>query len=127
MITKELAAVTREFYHVRVRNADGSPARCRANGKLKTWKREPERWQLPVKHGLKACFYLSPCNAADWCIDEQEALLGAEYPLHKPFLDTIEAAQYHSPEWKAAIGVYADWLEERGDCAEAKRWRKRIA
>ncbi len=33
-------------------NADGTPARLRVNGKVKTWKRDANRIKVPVKHGL---------------------------------------------------------------------------
>jgi predicted type IV restriction endonuclease len=29
--------------------------KCRRNGKTQTWKREPERFSIPVKAGLKSC------------------------------------------------------------------------
>ena len=69
MITKEIA-LSLEYratlHHVREKNSDGSPVRCRVNGKCKTWKTRPNDFQLPVKHGLKHCFYITPRNAADW-------------------------------------------------------------
>ena len=69
MITKEIA-LSLEYratlYHVREKNSDGSPVRCRVNGKCKTWVTRPNDFQLPVKHGLKHCFYITPRNAADW-------------------------------------------------------------
>ena len=38
------------------------PARWRVNGKLKTWKRNPEKFQLPVKHGLYNFGYITEEN-----------------------------------------------------------------
>lgn len=38
----------------------------RENGMIKTWKRDPQRFQLPIKYGLKECWYLTPDNAADF-------------------------------------------------------------
>ena len=38
--------------HTVNKNADGTPQRWRVSGKPKTWKRSPERVQVPVKHGL---------------------------------------------------------------------------
>lgn len=61
------------FYHKVHRNADGTPVRCRKNGRCKTWKRDPGRWILPVKYGLRDCFYITPTNAMEWTTDEQEA------------------------------------------------------
>lgn len=39
-------------YHVRNRNADGTPQRWRVSGKVRLWKRTPGRIRVPVKHGL---------------------------------------------------------------------------
>lgn len=58
------------FYHVRIKNADGTPARCRVNGKCKVWITRPNDWALPVKHGLKDCFHITPGNEKDWAISE---------------------------------------------------------
>lgn len=54
MITKEQALVVDEF-HSQFSN------RChnwRRNGKTKTWKRQPTRFQIPVKYGLYRYGYL---------------------------------------------------------------------
>jgi len=55
MITLEQAkrlAVGTTLYHLRNTNADGTAQKWRVTGKPKTWKREPERVKVPVKHGL---------------------------------------------------------------------------
>lgn len=60
MITKELALTLhhgQELWHISRTNADGSPVRARVNGRCKTWKRQPERFQLPMVHGLKNYFF----------------------------------------------------------------------
>jgi len=54
------------FHHKTAKNADGTPVRARVNGKCKTWKTRPDDFRLPVKYGLRDCFYLTPENAADW-------------------------------------------------------------
>jgi hypothetical protein len=64
MITKEQAMTLHTFYHVTLRNADGTAARCRSNGRCKTWKTRPEDFRLPVKYGLRQCFCITPSNAA---------------------------------------------------------------
>ena len=69
MITKAIAMAASHgqiFHHVSLKNRDGSPVRCRVNGKCKTWATRPEEWRLPVKYGLKECFYLEPWNADKW-------------------------------------------------------------
>lgn len=69
MITKELAMQAeyrQEFHHKSVINTDGSPMRCRVNGKCKVWKTRPDEFRLPVKYGLKSCFYITEENANEW-------------------------------------------------------------
>lgn len=66
MVTKSQAMTARNFEHVSLKNRDGSRLRCRANGMCKTWKTRPEDFRLPVKYGLKECFYITPSNAAEW-------------------------------------------------------------
>lgn len=77
MITKQQAlqlSYRTEIYHGVLRNADHSPLRARVNGKCKTWARQPARFQLPIKHGLRDCGYLSETNCDEWYLDELEAL-----------------------------------------------------
>jgi len=54
--------------HTTIKNADGSPARCRVNGRCKTWKTRPDDFKLPVKHGLYNCFYINQDNAEEWLL-----------------------------------------------------------
>lgn len=71
MITKEIAVnamIYQTFHHVSLKNADGTPVRCRVNGACKTWKTRPGDFRLPVKHGLKQCFYITPANAGEWSV-----------------------------------------------------------
>jgi hypothetical protein len=70
MVTKEEALTASTFYHVRERNADGTAVRCRANGKCKTWKTRPGDFRVPVKYGLKVCFYITHWNAAEWSTED---------------------------------------------------------
>ncbi len=54
-ITLEQAKALRPgdiLYHDTHRNSDGSAQRWKVNGKVKTWKRSPERVEVPLKHGL---------------------------------------------------------------------------
>ena len=52
--------------HKKLKNADGSPVRARVNGKVKLWKTQPNRLQVPLKYGLRECFYLTEDNYLDW-------------------------------------------------------------
>jgi hypothetical protein len=56
------------LHHVTLKTADNTPVRCRVNGQVKFWKREPERFQIPVKYGLKHCFYITQDNVGEWAI-----------------------------------------------------------
>jgi hypothetical protein len=65
-VRKDTAGEIYEFWHRRQKDYQGFPVRCRANGKLKTWKTRIHDFKLPVKYGLKHCFYLERINADDW-------------------------------------------------------------
>lgn len=49
-------------HHITATNADGTPQRFRITGKVKTWKRSPERVQVPVKRGMYQYGYLTEHN-----------------------------------------------------------------
>lgn len=71
MITKKLAvslSYRDELHHKTLKNADKTPVRCRVNGVCKTWKTRPSEFRLPVKYGLRECFYITENNAADWIL-----------------------------------------------------------
>lgn len=74
MIAKKLKGGT-ELRHKTLKNADGiSAVRCRVNGECKTWKTKPNAFKLPVKYGLKQCFYITEENAGEWeTIEQAEA------------------------------------------------------
>ena len=42
------------------------PQRWRVNGKPKTWKRDPSRVEVPLKHGLYSYGYLTEGNLSDF-------------------------------------------------------------
>lgn len=54
------------LHHVSLRGSDRLPLRCRTSGRLKEWRRDPSRWEQPVKRGLQDSFHIGPYNAADW-------------------------------------------------------------
>jgi hypothetical protein len=75
MITKTIAARAQrrqEFLHKSLKDSRGNPVKCRVNGACKTWKTRPDDFQLPVKHGLKQCFYITPENAHEWESDPRD-------------------------------------------------------
>jgi len=73
MLTLEQAKALRFgqiLYHVENRNADGSAQRWRVNGKVRTWKRSPERVEVPIKHGLYAYGTITPNTLWEFSITE---------------------------------------------------------
>ena len=65
MITREIAMNLSHgqiLHHVKLKNADGTPLRARVNGVCKIWKTRPRDFRLPMKHGLRECFYITQ----DW-------------------------------------------------------------
>lgn len=66
MITKDEALKANRFEHVSLKNADGTPIRVRRNGKTQEWKTRMNDFKIPVKHGLKSCFYITQDNAKEW-------------------------------------------------------------
>ena len=91
MITKTIATsfhYHQELWHKTLKNADKTPIRCRVNGACKTWVTRPEDFRLPVKHGLRDCFYITPSNASDWSTpsnyyDDNNAPMNAQYYRNK--------------------------------------------
>ncbi len=47
------------IHHRTNTNANGTPQKWRVNGKVKRWKREPDRIRVPLKHGLYTYDYLT--------------------------------------------------------------------
>ena len=61
-ITLEQAKALRPgdiLHHTINKNYDGSPRRWKVNGKVKLWKRSPERVQVPLKLGIYRFDYLT--------------------------------------------------------------------
>ncbi len=66
-ITPEVAMTANRFYHRTQKYArSDEPLQARRNGRTRVWKRRPGYFEIPVKYGLKQCFYITPENAAEW-------------------------------------------------------------
>jgi hypothetical protein len=75
MITKQIALTQpRELLHVTMKNKDGTPLRVRSNGMCKTWKRSPDKFELPVKYGLYQYAKITNDNAHEWCLPERHMI-----------------------------------------------------
>ena len=71
MITKEDALLRPHTILEILGNPADKPRKWRVNGKCKTWKRDPDRWELPVKYGLKAYGTITNENAHQFCLPER--------------------------------------------------------
>ncbi|MDD4354223.1 MAG: hypothetical protein PHN56_07265 [Candidatus Nanoarchaeia archaeon] len=47
------------IYHVKNKNSDGTAQRWKVNGKVQTWKKNPNRVKVPLKYGLYRYDYLT--------------------------------------------------------------------
>jgi hypothetical protein len=63
-------------YHCSKRNADGTPMRARVMGRVKLWKRNPARIEVPMKHGMYDPFRLNEGQLSSWSLDEERAARG---------------------------------------------------
>ena len=67
--------------------------RWRVNGALKLWKRDPARFRLPIKYGLRSCWYIDEFNAdlyhwAEDCPLDQKAIGIDAPPQYRRAVDT---------------------------------------
>lgn len=76
MITKEQAMSLQHgavLYSTVMKGSDKRPVRVRVNGRCLTWKTRPEEFKLPVKYGMRDCFYVTHLEASGWHRDEEGA------------------------------------------------------
>lgn len=74
-LTKEQAMVVSEVWF-RIDNPrhpkTGEIRHARRNGATKTWKRDPDRFSLPVKYGLYECFRVDEGNCHQFFASREE-------------------------------------------------------
>ena len=71
MITIEIARGLKYrqiLHHKTLKNADGTPMRCRVNGAVKFWKTRPNDFRIPIKAGLNEYGYIENDVAPDWTV-----------------------------------------------------------
>lgn len=101
MITREQAMTLTMFYHRDHRNADGTAARWRRNGRTQTWKTRPDDYRVPVKYGLKSCDAITP--------DAAYIVMPFDPTSHQ------DAAEYAGLTSAAPWAVVADKLRDMGE------------
>lgn len=60
-------------YDKNFNNADGTPKRWRVNGKVRTWKRSPDRVEVPIKCGLYQFHYITEHNYTQYSLSSGDA------------------------------------------------------
>lgn len=66
-VTPETALTANRFYHRKLKyKGSDRPIEVRRMGRTKTWKRDPEKFRVPVKYGLRDSFYIDQNNAHEW-------------------------------------------------------------
>lgn len=70
MSTRQELLNADHFEMINHENADGTPVRWRRNGKNKLWKRDKNRFQIPVKHGLYDYGYIDQDNEHEFVVAE---------------------------------------------------------
>jgi hypothetical protein len=107
------------IYHAKLRNADRSALRARVNGVCKTWKTRPSDYRLPVKYGLRQCFYVTPNDEKNWMLfdpTEQDEKALAE--ATKRLMCRVLSLSYQTP-WQ----IVHDRLIDKG-MDDMARWLK---
>jgi len=56
--------------HTVITNADGTPLRARVNGRTQLWKTRPQDFKVPMKYGLRHCFYITEQTGHSWIVSE---------------------------------------------------------
>lgn len=69
------------IYALSNRNADGSAQRWRVSGKTKTYKKDPKRISIPLKHGLYQYFTLTQRELYLFSLTEPERKLQKRKPV----------------------------------------------
>lgn len=66
-VTPISAMAANDFWHRTMKYSGGkTPIHVRRNGRTATWKTRPGHFRIPVKYGLRDCFYIDHTNADEW-------------------------------------------------------------
>ena len=63
---------TQELYHITETNRDGTSVRIRISGKVKIWKRNPNKVKVPFKYGLYFNGYIDEHNCSNWSLTDPQ-------------------------------------------------------
>lgn len=78
------------LYHGELRNADGSPQAWRVTGRVRTWKRQPGHFEIPIKRGLRQYGTLTEAELSQFYLTSDEARQYGEIRATMPALDVRE-------------------------------------
>jgi hypothetical protein len=143
------------LYHGELRQAGGKmPLRVRLSGRVRTWKRDPNRIEIPVKHGMYESYTITERDLGKWFSSEEDAekfhSIRKEVPPREPgeekkikdtkslFVfqlkqarDLFERSGREIPDWqKGAIQRLYDKLTDEGEKPWADeqydRWKRKL-
>lgn len=112
------------FYHRTATYRDGvTPIQCRRNGRTKRWKTRPDEFQIPVKYGLKECFYITQRNADEWSTVPLPQKGKPKVKKRKPHASlpanmippAAALPERPAPSATLSPAQYADWEREQAD------------
>lgn len=75
IVTKENQEGVEIFYHISKKDAKGNALKVRRTGKTTAWQRDPKKFSIPVKYGLREYGYITTSNAEEWSITDPEYLV----------------------------------------------------
>jgi len=67
-VNRQNAMTAQRFEHTTLKNKDNTPVRARRNGKTQTWARQPDKFRIPAKYGIRQYFDIDNFNAHDWVV-----------------------------------------------------------
>ena len=68
-VNVDTAQTANTFYHrtLKYKRSD-RPIEVRRMGRTKLWKRQPDKFRVPVKYGMYDSFYIDNDNAHEWSV-----------------------------------------------------------
>ena len=95
------------LYHGTSRNADGTPQRLRVTGRVKTWVRDPNRVQIPVKRGMYETGVITEHDLMNWFTSEEDAISFGTIRAEVPPLEEKEEKEERRIRDAKDLFVYA--------------------
>ncbi len=69
-----LGSGARLYHRTRRQGGGRDPLTVRVTGRVRTWKRDPERIEVPAKHGLRDYYTITEHDLGEWYASREDAL-----------------------------------------------------